>query len=166
MVAPVTDAPAAGMPSAPSALSALALPAPDRPDPAQVPGLRWGVLGAGGIAGAMVAALRGTRQQVVAVGSRDLGRARAFVARHVGGGATPFGRYEDLVADDRVEVVYVATPHSEHLQHARLALAAGKHVLVEKAFTADAAQARELVAAAHAADRFCMEAMWSRFLPS
>lgn len=142
------------------------LPPPDRPDPAEAPGLRWGLLGAGGIAGAMAEALRGTRQQVVAVGSRDLRRAQTFVARHGPAGATPYGSYEELVADKRVDVVHVATPHSEHLAHARLALAAGKHVLVEKAFTRDAAEARALVGAARTSGRFAMEAMWSRALPS
>lgn len=147
-------------------MAGLRLPPPDRPDPADVPGLRWGLLGAGGIAGTMVEALRGTRQQVVAVGSRDLGRAQAFLARHGPADATPFGSYEALVADERVDVVHVATPHSEHLAHARLALAAGKHVLVEKAFTRDAVEARALVAAARTSGRFAMEAMWSRALPS
>ena len=157
-------------------VSQLTLPASTRPDPAQVPGLRWGVLGAGWIAGQMVHALErselgSTEQQVVAVGSRDLSRAQAFVAEHCGahardhGPVRAHGSYEELVTDERVDAVYVATPHSEHLEHARMAVRAGKHVLVEKAFTADAAQARELVAAIREAGVFGMEAMWSRFLP-
>lgn len=143
----------------------MRLPASRRPDPMTVPGLRWGVLGAGWIAGEMAHALRSTQQEVVAVGSRSLERATAFVSDHDLAGATPFGSYPELVADERVEVVYVASPHSEHLAHALLAIEAGKHVLVEKAFTRDAAEARELVAAARSAGVFCMEAMWSRFLP-
>ncbi|MET4079302.1 Gfo/Idh/MocA family oxidoreductase [Janibacter sp. UYMM211] len=154
----------------------MKLPTSTRPDPAEVPGLRWGVLGAGWIASEMVHAIEvgehgSTQQQVVAVGSRDLGRAQAFVDEHCGahvsehGPVRAHGSYADLVTDPDVDVVYVATPHSEHLEHALLAVRAGKHVLVEKAFTADAAQARELVAAIREAGVFAMEAMWSRFLP-
>ena len=62
-------------------------------------------------------------------------------------------------------MVYIASPHSEHRAHALLAISAGKHVLVEKAFTRDAPEAREVVSAARAAGVFAMEAMWSRFLP-
>src|SRR5690606_1823835 len=75
------------------------------------------------------------------------------------------GDYEALVTDPEVDVVYVATPHSHHHEHALLAIRAGKHVLVEKAFTQDAAQAREVLDAARAAGVFVMEAMWTRFLP-
>ena len=70
-----------------------------------------------------------------------------------------------LVEDERVDAVYVATPHSEHREHALLAIAAGKHVLVEKAFTRNAAEAEEIFAAAREAGVFVMEAMWTRFLP-
>ena len=64
-----------------------------------------------------------------------------------------------------VDAVYVASPHSHHRDHALLALRAGKHVLVEKAFTRNAAEARELVAAAADAGVLLMEAMWTRYLP-
>ncbi|GAA3545411.1 oxidoreductase [Aeromicrobium flavum] len=142
----------------------MVLPAPRTPDPREAPPLRWGILGAGGIAAAMTTALlEGTRQQVVAVGSRDHDRARAFADRL--GVARAHGSYEDLVADPEVDVVYVATPHSEHRDHALLAIAAGKHVLVEKAFTRNAREADEVLAAAEAAGVTCLEAMWSRFLP-
>ena len=69
------------------------------------------------------------------------------------------------MADPEVQAVYVASPHQAHHELALLAIEAGKHVLVEKAFTRDAAQARELVAAAQAAEVTLMEAMWTRFLP-
>src|SRR5699024_4963925 len=75
------------------------------------------------------------------------------------------GDYESLVADERVQAVYIASPHSEHRDHALLALAAGKPVLVEKAFTRNVAEAREVFAAADAAGLLAMEAMWTRFLP-
>ncbi len=133
--------------------------------------LGWGILGAGGIAHAFavdLAAVPDTR--LAAVGSRDLGRAQAFVdALPAGGpGASPVrahGSREELLADPDVDIVYVATPHPQHAEGALAAIAAGKHVLVEKPFTMNAAQAREVVAAARAAGVFCLEAMWTRFLP-
>ncbi len=128
------------------------------------PTRRWGVLAPGWIAGQFAAALRrGTRQQIVAVGSRNLDRARTFADRY--GAATAYGSYEELVHDPQVDIVYVASPHSEHHQQARLALEAGKPVLVEKAFTRNAAEARDLVDLAHAKGLFLLEGMWSRFLP-
>ncbi len=143
----------------------MRLNAPRVPDPADAPALRWGILGPGWIADELTTSLRHTKQEVVAVGSRSSERASAFAARHGIDPAHAHGSYEALVADDVVDVVYVATPHSEHHEHALLAIAAGRHVLVEKAFTATAAQARAVVDAARAADVFCMEAMWTRFLP-
>lgn len=145
-------------------MQSMSLPAARTPDPRQSPVLRWGVLGAGGIASAMVTALaEGTRQQVVAVGSRDPDRARRFADRF----SIPraYGTYEDLLADPQVEAVHIATPHSEHHAHALMAIAAGKHVLVEKAFARNAAEAREVLVAARTAGVTCVEAMWSRFLP-
>ena len=134
------------------------------PNPLDAPPLRWGVLAPGRIAAAFVTAVsRYTRQQVVAVGSRSPERASAFAAEH--GIDRAVGSYQELVEDPAVDVVYVASPHSEHAAQAGLAIAAGKHVLVEKAFTRDAAQARELVAAARDAGVLAVEAMWTRFLP-
>lgn len=93
------------------------------------PPLRWGVLGPGGIARAFTrAAHAATASTVVAVGSRDRGRAAEFAAAH--GIATAYGSYAELVADPTIDAVYVATPHSEHRDHALLAIEAGKHVLV------------------------------------
>lgn len=112
----------------------------------------------------MADALRSfTRQEIVACGSRSPERADAFAARF--GIPRAYGSYEELVADPQVQAVYVASPHSEHADHARLALEAGKHVLVEKAFTQNAAQARDLVALARDRRLTLMEAMWTRFLP-
>ena len=130
----------------------------------QAPPLRWGVLAPGGIATDFVSALQArTRQQVVACGSRSLERAEQFASQH--GGFTAYGSYEELVADPAVDVVYVASPHSAHHEHALLALRAGKPVLVEKAFARNTQEAAEVLAEAAARGLFCMEAMWSRFLP-
>ncbi|WP_127128190.1 Gfo/Idh/MocA family protein [Georgenia sp. SYP-B2076] len=138
------------------------LPAPA--DPLEAPPLRWGILGAGGIAGRFAREVPSrSRQQIVAVASRDQQRADAFAATHGIGRA--YGSYESLVGDPYLDVIYVATPHSFHHRHALLALAAGKHVLVEKAFTRNVAEAREVFDTARERGLFAMEAMWTRFLP-
>ena len=135
------------------------------PDPGDAPPVRWGILGAGKIAGSFadeVAAF--TRGRVTAVGSRDGRRASDFAQRHAPS-ATAHGSYEALVADPDVDVVYVATPHSHHRDHGLLAVAAGKPVLMEKAFTRNEAEAREVLDAAREAGVFVMEAMLTRHLP-
>ncbi|ROS73161.1 putative dehydrogenase [Curtobacterium sp. PhB130] len=126
--------------------------------------LGWGVIGPGEIANDFTATLHANSdQRVVAVGSRSPERAAAFAARH--GVPTAHGSYEALVADPTVDVVYVASPHPQHLEHALLAIAAGKHVLVEKPMTTSEADTRRLASAARDAGVFAMEAMWTRYLP-
>lgn len=126
--------------------------------------LRWGVIGTGGIASAFtrdLTLLDGS--EVVAVGSRAQESANRFAAEHSVPRAHP--SYASLVADDDVDVVYVATPHPGHHDAAMLAIDAGKAVLVEKPFTMDAAEAHSLVSAARDRGVFLMEAMWARFVP-
>jgi predicted dehydrogenase len=145
-------------------MPALTLPDPRTPDPADAPPLRWGIIAPGHIADQWATALREhTRQRLVAVGSRSPERATAFAQRH--GAERVHESYEALVDDRTVDAVYVASPHSHHRDHALLALRGGKHVLVEKAFTRNAAEARELVTAAREAGVLLMEAMWTRYLP-
>jgi len=141
-----------------------ALPAPRTLDPLAAPALRWGVIGPGWIAERFVQALqRSTRQQVIAVGSRDLDRSSAFAAEH--GIERPYGSYAELLADPEVDVVYIATPHNAHHPCALQSLRAGKHTLVEKPMALNALQAGELAAAAAAQGVFFMEALWTMFLP-
>lgn len=140
------------------------LPLPRTPDPAAAPPLNWGILAPGGIAATFLNSVQeATRQRFVAVGSRSAARAQEFAARH--GVPRAHGSYAELVADPEVQAVYVASPHHAHHEQALLAIEAGKHVLVEKAFTRDAGQARDLAAAARTAGVTLMEAMWTRFLP-
>lgn len=128
--------------------------------------LRWGVLGPGRIA-ANVARDFGNvaRGEIVAVGSRALDRAAAFAGEHAPA-ARAYGSYAELLADDGVDAVYVATPHAQHARHASAAIAAGKAVLVEKSFTATYDAAEQVVNAAREAGTFAMEAMWTRFTPA
>jgi predicted dehydrogenase len=147
-----------------SAPDSSPLPIPRLPDPDGVPALRWAVLGPAGIAGAFVDTVQArTRQRVVAVGSRSAARSAQFAAEH--GIERAYDNYEATVADPEVDVVYIATPPSHHLGPALLAIAAGKHVLVEKPFTLTGAEAVTLAAAAQAAGVLAMEAMWARYLP-
>ncbi|MGD0699589.1 MAG: Gfo/Idh/MocA family oxidoreductase [Trebonia sp.] len=126
--------------------------------------VRWGILGTGGIAGAFATDLRLTDSgDVVAVGSRSQASADRFADEF--GIDHRHGSYESLVADPEVDVVYVASPHPMHHDNAMLALRAGKHVLVEKPFTMNAAEARDIVGLARERGLFAMEAMWTRFLP-
>lgn len=126
--------------------------------------LRWGILGTGDIASSFVTDLARLEDHVVAaVGSRSAAAADGFGLRH--GIPRRYGSYAALAADPGVDVVYVATPHPFHRENALLAIAAGKHVLVEKPFALNASQAREVFAAAQARGVLAMEAMWTRFLP-
>jgi len=128
------------------------------------PVVRWGILAPGAIAADWARTVRAnTDQSIVAVASRSGERAERF-AREWGIPAA-YGGYEHLLADPAVEAVYIAAPHSEHLPLALAAIAAGKHVLVEKPIALNAAEAREIAAAARAAGVFAMEAMKARFLP-
>jgi predicted dehydrogenase len=134
----------------------MAAPVPsDRP-------VRWGILGAGKIAGTVGADIAASaHSEIAAVAARDADRAAAFAERV--GVPVAYGSYAELVADAAVDVVYIATTHGQHYDHALLALRAGKPVLVEKAFTLNAWQAGDLIAEARARELFCMEAMWMRF---
>ena len=114
--------------------------------------LRWGVIATGGIAAAVTRDLALLADaELYAVSSRTQAAADAFAADYgfakaYGDDAGPAG-YDRLLADDAVDVVYVATPHAHHHKIALAALAAGKHVLCEKALTINAREAAELIAA-------------------
>ena len=119
---------------------------------------RWGILATGRIARDFAENLQQVPgAEIAAVGSRSQESADAFAARF---GGRAHGSYEALASDAGVDIVYVASPHAFHLEHARLALAAGKHVLCEKPLTLNATEAEAMVAAATEAGRFLMEAMW------
>jgi predicted dehydrogenase len=126
--------------------------------------IRWGILGAGGIAGKFAADLvRTPGNTLAAVGARDAGRAAEFASRF--GARRSYGSYAELVADPDLDVLYIATTHPGHREQALLAIAAGKAVLIEKPVCLNATDAREVFAAAAAAGVFAMEAMWMRTNP-
>jgi len=142
----------------------MLLPEPRLPALTGGPTLRWAVLAPGAIASAFASSLRTfTDQRIVAVGSRDLERAERFARAH--GADRYYGSYEAAVADPDVDIVYIAAPHTEHRPLALLAIAAGKHVLIEKPMAPSEREAAEIIDAARAAGVFAMEAMHTRFHP-
>ena len=127
--------------------------------------MKVGILGAGSIARAMAMAVNGLEGvEGYAVASRELGKAQAFCDQW--GFQRAYGSYEEMLQDPQVDLVYVATPHSHHFEHTKLCIEHGKPALVEKAFTANAAQARELIALAERKGVFLTEAIWVRYMPS
>jgi predicted dehydrogenase/aryl-alcohol dehydrogenase-like predicted oxidoreductase len=126
--------------------------------------LAWGILGPGGIARAFAGQLpRSGTGRLVAVASRDTARAADFAAEF--GAERSYGDYADLLADDEIDAIYVATPHPWHFEWSLRAIQAGKHVLCEKPLTLDHAWSMALVEAARRADVFLMEAYMYRCHP-
>lgn len=125
---------------------------------------RWGIIGTGGIARSFAFDLqRLPDHKVEAVGSRSAQKGRAFAAEFAD--CTSYGSYAELVADPRIDGIYVATPHPSHVSSTLLALRAGKPVLCEKPFAVNAIEAKLMIETARGMNLALMEAMWTRFLP-
>lgn len=125
---------------------------------------RWGILGAGSIAHKFATGLNDLPDtELYAVGSRSQAKADAFADVY----KIPlrYDSYEALVADPKINAIYVATPHTFHKEHSILAMRHGKAVLCEKPFALNAVEAAEMINFARQHKVFLMEAMWSRFLP-
>lgn len=131
--------------------------------------IRWGILATGKIAHAFARDLMLVPGAVLtAVGSRRLSSAEDFAQQYAEANGAPIrahGSYADLAADPEVDVIYIATPHSLHLENARLAFEGGKHVLCEKPLTLSVSGAEEMIALAREHGRFLMEAMWTACHP-
>lgn len=127
--------------------------------------IKMAILGAGGIAVKMANTIAGMDNvQAYAVAARSKERAEQFAKEH--GFEKAYGSYEEMLADEEVQLVYVATPHSHHFKCAKMCLEAGKNVLCEKAFTVNADQAKELFALAEEKKLLITEAIWTRYMPS
>jgi D-xylose 1-dehydrogenase (NADP+, D-xylono-1,5-lactone-forming) len=126
--------------------------------------MRWGILGPGRISRSFLTGLAGSStEHAVAVGSRDLGRAQAAAAEF--GVDRAYGSYEELLADDRVEAVYIGTPNALHAPWSIAAARAGKHVLCEKPLGVSRAEAEAMFEAARDNGVWLMEAFMYRFHP-
>ena len=127
--------------------------------------MRVGIIGTGWIAEKAAITLNGLSDcEAYAVGSRTQEKADAFAAEW--NIAKAYGSYSELIADPNVDLVYVGTPHSHHFDVTREALLAGKPCLVEKAFMANARQAKEIIDLAHERNVFLAEAIWTRYQPA
>ena len=126
--------------------------------------IRWGILGCGRIARKFAADLRLVDDaELTAIASRNKETlelfAKDFPCKHL------HNSYEALAANDEVDVIYVATPHSHHYEHTMLCLNHNKAVLCEKAFAINSRQAKEMIKTAKERKVFLMEALWTKFLP-
>lgn len=127
--------------------------------------MKMGIMATGWIADVMARTIAEMPEvESYAVASRSEEKAKAFAEKY--GFQKAYGSYEELVKDEEVELIYVATPHSHHYECAKLCLEHGKPVLVEKAFTVNSKQARELVELAREKKVFLAEAFWTRYMPS
>ena len=124
-----------------------------------------GIIGAGLITKTMAETIKNVDYATnYAIASRDINKAIEYQKEY--GFIKAYGSYEELVLDNNIELVYIATPHSHHYEHAMLALKHNKHVLVEKAFCANSKQAIELIEYANKKGLFIAEAIWTRYLPT
>jgi predicted dehydrogenase len=127
--------------------------------------VRWGIAGAGRIAGTFAADLPySSNAELVAVAARSGESAASFAGKH--GIPSFFAGYESMFAATDIDAVYIATPHTLHIEHAIQALGAGKAVMCEKPLTVNARECQGLIDAATDADVYTMEAMWTWFLPA
>ncbi len=127
--------------------------------------IKWGIIGTGIIASAFAEALNSLDNiEVTGVASRDLARARGFADRfHI---RKAYASYEELASDPEIEVVYIATPHTEHKDNAALCIKNGKAVLCEKPITINQKETQHIIDLAKEHNVFLMEAMWTKFLPT
>ncbi len=126
--------------------------------------IKWGIIGPGKIAAKFATSLKEVEDaELYAVASRSPERAENFINEH--GGKKAFSSYEEMLSDEEVDVVYIATPHVFHYEHTLLCLQNGKAVLCEKPFAINRKQVEEMIATAREKQVFLMEAMWTPFLP-
>lgn len=126
--------------------------------------LRVGIMGAGKIAGVMANTLKETKGVTCyAIGSRSIENANKFASEY--GIKKAYGSYEELVNDPKVDLIYVATPHSEHYKNVMLCLSAHKHVICEKAFMLNENEARKIFKFAEEQKCLVTEAIWTRYMP-
>jgi predicted dehydrogenase len=128
---------------------------------------RWGIFGTGSVSAKFAAGLRQLGDAEVAmVASRDQAQAASFAAAF--GAPNAIAGYEAAAsaAPGLVDAIYIATPPALHLDHALACIGAGVPVLIEKPFALDGEAAQTIAAAAREAGIFCMEAMWTRFMPA
>lgn len=127
--------------------------------------MKIGVLGTGGIVKLVTPTLKQIKNmECYAIASRTMEKAKEAAEQY--GYSKAYGSYEELVQDPQVELVYIATPHSRHYEDMKLCIKHKKPVLCEKAFTMNAAQAKEIKELANKEGVYVAEAIWTRYMPS
>ncbi len=125
---------------------------------------KWGILAPGKMSAKFTRGIKMLENaELNAVGSRDLKRAKQFAEEH--DFKKFYGSYDELVRDPELEIVYIASPHSHHLEHTLLCLKNGKNVICEKAFSINSREVEKMVEEAKRQDLFLMEALWPPFQP-
>lgn len=127
--------------------------------------MKIGILGAGEIAATLAETMNKMPEvECYGVASRNLEKATSFAKQH--GFQNAFGSYEEMLADEKVKLIYIATPHSHHYRHMKMCIDAGKHILCEKSFTVNEKQAEEIFRLAKEKNLLVTEAIWTRYMPS
>ena len=127
--------------------------------------MKIGIMGAGGIARVMANTVNQMDDVTLyAIGSRTLDKAKKFAQEMKC--EVAYGSYDELVKDDNIDLIYIATPHSEHFANMKLAIDNNKAILCEKSFTVNAKQAKEILVYAKKKNVFVAEAIWTRYMPS
>ncbi|HSJ66758.1 MAG TPA: Gfo/Idh/MocA family oxidoreductase [Anditalea sp.] len=127
--------------------------------------LHWGIIGSGTIAYELAYAIQSVDNNIIeAITSRTNTKAKSFAeAVNV---KKVYATHQELLEDNAIDIIYIAVPHHLHAALIKDALKHGKHVLCEKPFTINAAEADEITRLAEDQKLFCMEAFWTRFIPS
>jgi len=127
--------------------------------------IKWGILATGNIACQFAEALKYVKDaEIRAVASRDISRADKFALKY--GIKQCYGDYRRLAENKELDIVYIGTPNSCHIQDAIMLMDNGKHVLCEKPLSANAKEAEAMIQKAKENDVFFMEGMWTRFFPA
>jgi predicted dehydrogenase len=125
---------------------------------------KWGILAPGKMSAKFTKGIKLLKNaELYGVGSRDLQRAILFARDY--GFRKYYGSYEELAADPRLEIIYIASPHSHHFEHTMLCLKNGKHVICEKAFAINSKEVEVMISEAKKRNLFLMEALWPPFQP-
>ncbi|APG59428.1 Gfo/Idh/MocA family protein [Christiangramia salexigens] len=126
--------------------------------------INWGIIGLGKIANKFAKDLVSVKDaELIAVASRDLTKAEKFAQDH--NVDTSYGSYDDILMDENVDVIYVATPHAFHHQITMESIKHNKAVLCEKPFAMNSREVEEIINYSRKREIFVMEALWTIFLP-
>ena len=127
--------------------------------------IRWGIIGLGNIANQFATDLKLIDEaELCGVASRDISKANEFAIQY--DCDSFYGSYDELFADDQIDIVYIATPHDSHAELSIMAMQNGKHVLCEKPLSLSYKDALQMIETSKKYNKFFMEAFWTRFIPS